>query len=93
MHQDPHVLNHGKPGRGPKLVKGMALAIEPMITMGGPDTLELEYGWTVISRDRSWAAHTEHTFVLTDDGPWILTALDGGRSRLGDSVTARQPVA
>jgi methionyl aminopeptidase len=93
MHQDPHVLNHGKPGRGPKLVKGMALAIEPMITMGSPDTVELEDGWTVITKDRSWAAHTEHTFVLTEDGPWVLTALDGGRSRLGDTVTSKQPVA
>ena len=91
MHQDPHVLNYGKPGRGPKLIKGMALAIEPMITTGTHETDELDDGWTVITRDRSWAAHTEHTFVLTDDGPWVLTALDGGRSRLGDAVTSRQP--
>jgi methionyl aminopeptidase len=93
MHQDPHVLNHGRPGRGPKLVKGMALAIEPMITMGSPDTRELDDGWTVVSRDGSIAAHSEHTFVLTDDGPWVLTALDGGRSRLGDRVTSREPVS
>jgi methionyl aminopeptidase len=93
MHQDPHVLNHGRPGRGPKLVKGMALAIEPMITLGSPDTHELDDGWTVVSRDGSIAAHTEHTFVLTDDGPWVLTALDGGRSRLGDRITSRQPVS
>jgi methionyl aminopeptidase len=92
MHQDPHVLNYGKPGRGPKLVKGMALAIEPMITRGTHETDELDDGWTVVTRDRSWASHTEHTFVLTDDGPWVLTALDGGRSRLGDAVTSRQPV-
>jgi methionyl aminopeptidase len=93
MHQDPHVLNYGKPGKGARLVKGMALAIEPMITMGSPDTVELADEWTVVSRDGSWAAHTEHTFVLTEDGPWVLTALDGGRSRLGDAVTSRQPVA
>jgi len=93
MHQDPHVLNYGKPGRGPRLVKGMALAIEPMITMGSPDTVELDDAWTVVTRDGSWAAHTEHTFVLTDDGPWVLTALDGGRNRLGDRVTSRQPVS
>jgi methionyl aminopeptidase len=92
MHQDPHVLNYGKPGRGPRLVKGMALAIEPMITMGSADTVELDDEWTVVTRDGSWAAHTEHSFVLTDDGPWVLTALDGGRSRLGDAVTSRQPV-
>jgi methionyl aminopeptidase len=93
MHQDPHVLNYGKPGRGPRLVKGMALAIEPMITMGTHESVELDDGWTVVTRDGSWAAHTEHSFVLTDDGPWVLTALDGGRSRLGDRVTSRQPVS
>ena len=91
MHQDPHVLNYGKPGRGPKLRVGMALAIEPMITMGDPDTVELEDGWTVVTVDGSRAAHTEHSFVLTEDGPWVLTALDGGVSRLGDAVTRRQP--
>jgi methionyl aminopeptidase len=93
MHQDPHVLNHGRPGRGPRLVKGMALAIEPMITMGSADTVELDDGWTVVTRDGSFAAHTEHTFVLTEDGPWVLTALDGGRGRLGDVVTSRQSVS
>jgi len=92
MHQEPHVLNYGRPGRGPRLVVGMALAIEPMITLGTPETEELDDGWTVVTRDGSWAAHTEHTFVLTEDGPWVLTALDGGRSRLGDAVTSRQPV-
>ncbi len=90
MHQDPHVLNYGRPGRGPRLVKGMALAIEPMVTLGRPDTAELDDGWTVVTRDGSVSAHVEHTFVLTDDGPWVLTALDGGVSRLGDAVTSRQ---
>ena len=90
MHQDPHVLNYGKAGRGPKLRIGMALAIEPMITMSDPDTVELEDGWTVVTVDGSRAAHTEHTFVLTEDGPWVLTALDGGVSRLGDAVTTQQ---
>ena len=90
MHQDPHVLNYGKPGRGPKLRVGMALAIEPMITIGDPDTVELEDGWTVVTIDGSRAAHTEHTFVLTEDGPWVLTALDGGVSRLGEAVTRQQ---
>ncbi|WP_035857805.1 type I methionyl aminopeptidase [Cryptosporangium arvum] len=90
MHQDPHVLNYGKPGRGPKLRVGMALAIEPMITMADPDTVELEDGWTVVTVDGSRAAHTEHSFVLTEDGPWVLTALDGGVARLGDAVTKQQ---
>ncbi|GGK92792.1 type I methionyl aminopeptidase [Mangrovihabitans endophyticus] len=90
MHQDPHVLNHGKPGKGPRLVAGMALAIEPMITKGSPRTLELDDGWTVITRDRSIAAHVEHTMALLDDGVWVTTAPDGGRARLGDLVTSRQ---
>jgi methionyl aminopeptidase len=91
MHQDPHVLNHGRPGRGPALVPGLALAIEPMITMGSPRTAELEDGWTVVSVDGSIAAHVEHTMALLDDGVWVLTAVDGGRVRLGELVTARQP--
>lgn len=91
MHQDPHVLNHGRPGRGPRLVPGLALAIEPMITMGSPRTAELADGWTVVSVDGSTAAHVEHTMALLDDGVWVLTAVDGGRARLGDLVTARQP--
>ncbi|MFY1704399.1 type I methionyl aminopeptidase [Micromonospora sp. WMMA1923] len=89
MHQDPHVLNHGRPGKGPRLVTGMALAIEPMITMGSPRTVELSDGWTVVTRDRSVAAHVEHSMAILPDGVWVLTAPDGGRERLGDLVTAR----
>ncbi|WP_341717640.1 type I methionyl aminopeptidase [Micromonospora sp. FIMYZ51] len=91
MHQDPHVLNHGRPGKGPRLVPGMALAIEPMITMGSPRTEELADGWTVVTRDGSRAAHVEHTMALLPDGVWVLTAPDGGRARLGDLVTGREP--
>ncbi|NUO55166.1 MAG: type I methionyl aminopeptidase [Hamadaea sp.] len=88
MHQDPHILNHGRPGKGPFLVPGMALAIEPMITMGSPRTLELRDGWTVVSVDGSYAAHVEHSIGLYEDGVWVFTAEDGGRERLGDLVTA-----
>jgi methionyl aminopeptidase len=80
---DPHVLNYGRPGQGPKLVAGMALAIEPMITLGSPDTRELGDGWTVVTADGSRAAHWEHTIAILDDGPWVLTAYDGGREQLG----------
>jgi methionyl aminopeptidase len=80
MHQEPHVLNYGKPGRGPRLQKGLVLAVEPMITLGGRFTQELDDHWTVSTADGSPAAHFEHTFTLTDDGPWVLTALDGGRA-------------
>jgi methionyl aminopeptidase len=82
MHQEPHVLNYGRPGRGPKLVKGLALAVEPMITLRSPRTRLLPDAWTVVTADGGWAAHFEHTFTLTDDGPWVLTALDGGAARL-----------
>ncbi len=83
MHQDPHILNYGRPGRGPRLVKGMALAVEPMINLGSPDARELEDGWTVVAVDGSASAHFEHTVALTESGPWVLTAVDGGRERLG----------
>ncbi|GGJ98862.1 methionine aminopeptidase [Pilimelia anulata] len=91
MHQDPHVLNHGRPGRGPALVTGLCLAIEPMVTLGSPKTVELDDGWTVVARDGSMSVHVEHTMALLPDGVWVLTAADGGRERLGDLVTARQP--
>jgi methionine aminopeptidase type I len=84
MHQDPHVLNHGRPGRGPRLVPGLALAIEPMVTLGGAATRELDDGWTVVTMDGSYAAHFEHTVGLTEDGPWVLTAEDGGAARLAE---------
>ncbi len=82
MHMDPHVLNYGRPGRGPRLVAGMALAIEPMLTAGGPDTRELDDGWTIVTEDGSLAAHWEHTVAMLEDGPWVLTAPDGGRAQL-----------
>jgi methionyl aminopeptidase len=81
------VLNHGRPGRGPNLVPGLVLAIEPMITLGSPKTMELADGWTVVTQDGSMAAHVEHTVALLPDGVWVLTAEDGGRSRLSDLVT------
>jgi methionyl aminopeptidase len=84
MHQDPHVLNHGRPGRGPKLVPGLALAVEPMVTLGKPGTRELDDGWTVVTLDGSCAAHWEHTVAITEDGPWVTTAEDGGFSRFAE---------
>ncbi|MCD9198805.1 type I methionyl aminopeptidase [Aeromicrobium wangtongii] len=82
MHQAPDVPNYGKPRRGPKLVKGLALAVEPMVTLGTHQTRTLADDWTVVTTDGSWAAHFENTFTLTDTGAWVLTALDGGRERL-----------
>ena len=74
MHMEPFLPNYGKPGKGPRLRVGMAIAIEPMLTLGGEKTLELEDGWTVITVDGSRAAHWEHTVAVTEDGPWVLTA-------------------
>jgi methionyl aminopeptidase len=82
MHMDPHVLNYGRPGRGPRLTPGMALAIEPMVTTGSPATRELADGWTVVTADGSLSAHWEHTVALLEDGPWVLTADDGGQAEL-----------
>ncbi|MGH8775155.1 MAG: type I methionyl aminopeptidase [Jiangellaceae bacterium] len=82
MHQDPHVLNYRTRVRGPRLVPGLALAIEPMINLGGPQTELLDDEWTVVTADGSLSAHFEHTVAVTSDGPWVLTALDGGASRL-----------
>lgn len=83
MHQEPHVLNFGKPGNGPELVAGMALAIEPMITRGTAKTHVLSDDWTVVSNDQSRGAHFENSFVLLPDGkPFVLTAIDGGRAKL-----------
>ena len=78
MHMEPAVPNYGRAGRGPVLTAGMALAIEPMLVLGGPSTRLLEDGWTVVTADGSWAAHFEHTVAITDDGPFVLTAEDGG---------------
>ncbi len=82
MHLPPNVPNVGRPGRGPKLVAGLALAVEPMVTLGTKETEVLPDDWTVATADGSRAAHFEHTFTLTPDGAWVLTALDGGEARL-----------
>jgi methionyl aminopeptidase len=78
MHMDPAVPNYGLPGRGPVLVPGMCFAVEPMINLGTAETVLLEDDWTVITADGRRSAHFEHTFAVTEDGPWVLTALDGG---------------
>ncbi|HLI39633.1 MAG TPA: type I methionyl aminopeptidase [Streptosporangiaceae bacterium] len=80
MHMDPAVPNDGRPGRGRRLRAGMALAVEPMVTLGSQETVLLDDGWTVVTADGSWAAHFEHTVAITAAGPWVLTAEDGGAS-------------
>jgi methionyl aminopeptidase len=77
-HEDPHIPNFGQPGRGPLLAEGMTLAIEPMITAGGPDVYVHEDDWSISTEDGSLAAHFEHTVAITASGPRILT-LSGDR--------------
>jgi methionyl aminopeptidase len=74
FHEEPQVPNYGSPRRGPRLLEGMTLAIEPMITMGNPATKTLSDKWTVVTADGSLSAHFEHTVAITADGPRILTA-------------------
>lgn len=73
MHEEPNILNWGPPGRGIRLREGMTLALEPMLTLGGYETLVMPDDWTVITADKSWAAHFEHTIVVLEGGPKILT--------------------
>ncbi len=75
MHEEPQVPNYGPAGRGILLKSGLALAIEPMVNMGGHDVDVLDDGWTVVSRDGSLSAHFEHTIFLDETGPEILTAI------------------
>ncbi|MEK7252252.1 MAG: type I methionyl aminopeptidase [Actinomycetota bacterium] len=73
MHEEPQVLNYGRPGTGMKLRKGMAICIEPMFNMGSDATRVLDDGWTVVTDDGSLSAHFEHTVAITPDGPKVLT--------------------
>jgi len=77
MHEDPQVPNYGDPGTGLRLKPGLVCAIEPMITMGGWEVETLEDQWTIVTRDGSLAAHFEHTVALTEDGPEVLSVVDG----------------
>ena len=75
MHEDPEILNYGKPGRGIKLLPGMTFALEPMITMGSYKIIVENDGWTARTVDKSLAAHVEDTILITENGPQILTRL------------------
>ncbi|HEY8908884.1 MAG TPA: type I methionyl aminopeptidase [Desulfosporosinus sp.] len=73
MHEDPQIPNFGKPGRGPRLEVGMALAIEPMVNMGTYEVQTLKDHWTVVTKDKRPSAHFEHTVAITENGLEILT--------------------
>lgn len=83
MHQPPDVPNFRHHGRSPRIVEGMALAIEPMVTLGDPQNATLADEWTVVTRDGQPAAHWEHSITVTETGTWVLTARDGGEEMLG----------
>lgn len=73
MHEEPWIPNYGQPGTGLRLRTGMAICIEPMVNMGGPETRLMDDGWTVVTADGSLSAHFEHTVALTESGPKVLT--------------------
>ncbi|PMP66674.1 MAG: type I methionyl aminopeptidase [Thermodesulfobacterium geofontis] len=75
LHEPPEVPNFGKPGKGPKIEIGMVLAIEPMVSAGSPEVEILEDGWTAVTKDRSLAAHFEHSVAITPQGPEILSRI------------------
>lgn len=76
LHEAPDVPNYGTPGRGPRLVTGMTIAIEPMVSAGSYEVRELRDGWTVVTADGSLTAHYEHSVALTEEGVIFLTRVD-----------------
>lgn len=92
MHQDPQVPNYRVRDRGPTVRSGVTVAIEPMITLGSAETDVLDDDWTVVTRDGSRAAHWEHSVAVTDEGIWVLTALDGGQEQLKALGAAYAPL-
>ena len=77
LHEEPQVPNYGRPGEGPRLRAGMVLAIEPMVNLGGADVVTLSDQWTVVTADRQLSAHFEHTVAIGEDGPEILSLVEG----------------
>ncbi len=93
MHMDPQVPNYRVSGKGPRIVDGTTLAIEPMVTLGEQDNRVLDDEWTVVTLDGTRAAHWEHTVAVTSAGLWVLTALDGGSERLSAAGAAYGPLS
>jgi len=93
MHQPPDVPNLGRAGKGPKIVPGLALAIEPMLTAGDPANSVLDDDWTVVTDDGFLACHWEHTMTVTDRGIWVLTSPDGGEAMLAQVGAPFGPLA
>lgn len=79
LHEEPQIPNYGPPGRGLRLRAGMTMAIEPMVNAGGHEVDILDDGWTAVTRDGSLSAHFEHTIAIMEDGPVILSAINGSK--------------
>lgn len=77
LHEPPQIPNYGRPGRGPRLRAGMVFAIEPMVNIGTEKVRMLEDEWTAVTEDGELSAHFEHTVLITDDGPEVLTRVEG----------------
>lgn len=93
MHEDPAVYNYRVRGNGPKVVPGLVVAIEPMVTAGSAATKVLGDGWTVSTKDASDASHWEHSVAVHDRGIWVLTAFDGGVAGLAPFGVVPVPLA
>jgi methionyl aminopeptidase len=93
MHEDPPVYNYRVRGNGPKVVPGLVVAIEPMVTAGSAETKVLGDGWTVSTKDSSDASHWEHSVAVHDRGIWVLTAFDGGVAGLAPFGVVPVPLA
>jgi len=92
MHMDPQVPNYRVRDRGPTVRSGVTVAIEPMVTQASPQTRVLDDDWTVATADGSRSSHWENTVAVTDDGLWVLTALDGGQTELAARGAAYAPL-
>jgi methionyl aminopeptidase len=90
LHEEPKIPNYGRPGRGVKLMSGMVVAIEPMVNLGGPEVYTLPDRWTVVTRDRTWSAHFEHTVAIHKDRAEILTVA-GEEARTAAGAPAATP--
>ncbi len=92
MHEDPPVYNYRVRGNGPKVVPGLVVAIEPMVTAGSAITKVLGDGWTVSTKDASDASHWEHSVAVHEGGIWVLTAVDGGAAGLAPFGVVPKPL-
>jgi methionyl aminopeptidase len=93
MHMDPNVPNYRVSGKGPRVVEGTTVAIEPMVTLGRQDNHVLEDDWTVVTDDGARASHWENTVAATAEGLWVLTEIDGGEARLRELGAAFAPLS